>query len=492
MGKGCKNNSLKESCGSFLKSSGPNLIYHLQRPLPKGGAFCYNTPMETTRDIVNKIAYLVAEAGGRAYYVGGFVRDRLMGRPGKDVDMEVHGIQPEALWDILTQVGEPKTFGASFGVYSLRGYDIDIAMPRKESAIGRGHRDFEVYVDPFLGTTEAARRRDFTVNSLMEDILTGEVLDPFDGQADLVAGVLRHVDDRSFPEDPLRVLRCAQFASRFEFSVAEETIALCRGINLEELSRERVEEELKKALLKGSKPSLFFETLRAMDQLDTWFPELKQLIDLPQDPIYHPEGDVWIHTMQVLDRAAAYRDRVDNPYAFMLLALTHDLGKIVTTGELNGRIHAYGHETAGMPLVKAFIRRITAENDIKKYIYNMVPLHMKPNMVGYSRSKLTVTNRMFDSAAAPLDLVYFAECDAPVMAGDNPFSGNTEFLMERLETYAEIMSRPHVTGQDLLDAGIEPGPNFSLILAHAHKLRLAGIDKESALKQTLGFARKLK
>ena len=261
-------------------------------------------------------------------------------------------------------------------------------------------------------------------------------------------------------------------------------------MDLSALSMERVEDELKKALLKGKKPSVFFEVLRSADGLDVWFPEVKALIGIEQDPKFHPEGDVWTHTMEVLDRAARYRYKTKNPYAFMLLALTHDFGKAVTTEVVNGRIHAYDHETEGLPAIETFLRRITNESEVISYVLNMVPLHMKPNVVAASKSAVKVTNRMFDRAAAPEDLIYFAMSDKPVMSGDNPFTGDPEFLFERYELYEEMMSRPYVTGNDLIEKGLEPGEYFSDVLAYAHKLRLAGTEKESALKQTLSYARK--
>ncbi|MBQ3371480.1 MAG: CCA tRNA nucleotidyltransferase [Mogibacterium sp.] len=440
--------------------------------------------------IAERIAEYVRDAGGRTFYVGGFVRDRLLGIENKDVDIEVHGIQPAALYSILEKTGEPLSYGRSFGVFALKGEDIDIAMPRREHATGSGHRDFEIDVDPFIGTLEAARRRDFTINSMMEDVLTGEIVDHFGGRRDIDEGVIRHIDPDTFIEDPLRVLRGAQFAARFNFAIAPDTIELCRGIDLSTLSRERVEEELKKALLKADKPSIFFESLRAMDQLDIWFPELKQTIDLEQDPVFHPEGDVWTHTMEVIDRAAAFRDRVSDPYSFMLLALTHDLGKIVTTEEKKGRIHAYEHEVKGMPLVEAFVGRLTSEKSVKDYVFNMVPLHMRPNVAAYSKPVLKSTNRMFDAAVAPGDLIWFAEADKPVVSGSDAFSGDREFLLERLRTYEETMAKPYVMGRDLIEAGLEPGEDFGEILAYAHKLRLAGIEKDSAMKQVLTYARK--
>ena len=439
-----------------------------------------------------QIAEYVRASGGRTFYVGGFVRDRLLGIDSKDVDIEVHGIEADALLEILKKIGEPLNYGKSFGVFALKGENIDIAMPRRERATGSGHRDFEVDVDPFIGTREAARRRDFTINSIMEDALTGEIVDHFGGRRDLDEGVIRHIDPVTFIEDPLRVLRGAQFAARFGFTIAPNTVELCRGIDLSALSHERVEEELKKALLKADRPSIFFESLRAMDQLDVWFPELKQTIGLEQDPVFHPEGDVWTHTMEVIDRAAAFRDRVSDPYSFMLLALTHDLGKIVTTSEKNGRIHAYEHETKGMPLVESFIGRLTNEKDIRDYVFNMVPLHMRPNVVAYSKPVLKSTNRMFDAAIAPADLIWFAEADKPVFSGEDVFSGDRDFLQERLKVYEETMAKPYVMGRDLIEAGLEPGEDFSEILAYTHKLRLAGIEKGSALKQALTYARKMR
>lgn len=444
------------------------------------------------KKIEEKIAERVREYGGRTFYVGGFVRDRILGIENKDVDIEVHGISPEELAGILEEVGKPLSIGSSFGIYKLAGYDIDIAIPRSEYSTGKGHRDFEMRLDPFIGVTEAARRRDFTMNAVMEDVLSGERFDPFGGQADIAAGIIRHVDEHSFVEDPLRVLRAAQFSSRFGFEIAEETVRLCRSIDISALSRERVEEELKKALLKAEKPSIFFEALRKMDQLGFWFPEAEALIGLEQDPIYHPEGDVWVHSMEVLDRAASYRESVSNSYAFMLLALTHDFGKVSTQEFKGGRIHNYGHETEGLPAVESFLRRITGEKEVISYVLNMVALHMKPNRIAYHRSAAKTCNRMFDEAASPRDLVYFAMSDKPVFAGNEPFSGDSAFLFERLEAFEETMAKPYVSGKDLVDAGFEPGPVFSELLAYAHKLRLAGIEKETALKQVLGQARKLR
>ncbi|NMA93027.1 MAG: CCA tRNA nucleotidyltransferase [Clostridiales bacterium] len=442
-------------------------------------------------DIAIKIAKAVEKKGGRTFYVGGFVRDKLLGFVGGDLDIEVHGVSPPDLNKILESLGKPLFHGASFGIYSLKGHDIDIAMPRREIVKGRGHRDFEVSVDPFMGTLEASRRRDFTFNALMEDVLSGEIIDHFGGIRDLEARIIRHVNARSFVEDPLRVFRAAQLAARFDFVLAEETVELCRKIDTSALSKERVEAELKKALLGSRRPSFFFEVLKKVDALEPWFSELSELIGLEQDPKYHPEGDVWVHSMQVLDRAAKYRGEVEYPYAFLLLALLHDLGKISTTEIVGDRIHSYGHEEEGLPLIESFLDRLTSETKLKRYVLNMAALHMKPNMLAHSRARLKSTNRMFDAAAAPRDLIYFAMADKPLFAGDEKFEDGSDFLFERLEAYERIMRAPWLGGEDLIEAGLQPGEHFSEALEYAHKIRLAGVDKENALKQTIAYAREL-
>ena len=441
--------------------------------------------------MARQLALLVAEQGGCAYYVGGFVRDALMHRENKDVDVEVHGISPYCLERILDSLGQRMAIGESFGIFGLKGYSLDIAMPRKEAVRGSGHRDFDIFIDPFIGTEAAARRRDFTVNALMQDVLTGQILDHFGGRNDLNGRILRHVNADSFAEDPLRVLRAAQFAARFDFRVAEETIALCRGMTLQNLPRERIEGELKKALLKAERPSVFFTVLRQMDQLDIWFPELKALIGVPQNPRYHAEGDVWNHTMLVLDEAAKLRSRAANPYWFMLSALTHDFGKAVCTEEQNGILHAYQHELCGLPIAEAFLLRITSETKCIEYVLNLAEFHMKPNTIAGAGSAVKVTTRLFDQSVDPEGLICLALADDRGRITQVPAHDHEAFLYARLAIFRDVMSRPYVMGRDLIEAGLTPGKDFAEILAYAHKLRLAGIPKDSALKQALAYARKL-
>ena len=447
--------------------------------------------MNRELELATRIAQLVAQQGGQAFFVGGYVRDFLLGLNTTDMDIEVHGISPSGLERILDTLGQRIEIGKSFGVYNLKGFALDIAMPRREKAWGMGHRDFSVEVDPFIGTKQAAMRRDFTVNALMQDILTGQIIDHFGGLEDLSAGVIRHVNDDSFPEDPLRVLRAAQFAARFGFTVADETIALCRKMQLGFLPGERIAGELSKALTKSEHPSVFFEILRKMEQLDIWFPEVKALIGVPQNPIYHAEGDVWNHTMLVLDQAAGLRENAENPYWFMLAALTHDFGKAICTEEQNGVLHSYDHEQKGIPLAEAFLLRFSRETRLIDYVKNMVLLHMKPNTLAHANSAVKATNRLFDQSIDPEGLICLAQADDRGRITERSAISAEPFLRDRLVIYREYMSRPYVAGRDLMEAGLQPGKDFSDILEYAHKLRLAGVEKKSALRQCLSYAQTL-
>ncbi len=457
------------------------------------------------KELSKAIAKSVAESGGRAYLVGGIVRDYLMGIESKDIDIEVHGIEPQRLASILDEVAPKREAGkksghfikgANFGVYGIYGSSIDIAMPRTEEATGRGHKDFEVFVDPFLGEKKAAQRRDFTINAMMQDVLTGEIIDNFGGREDLKKGVLRHITDEGFAEDPLRVFRAAQFAARFNFSVAPETVDICRRMNLDALSRERVMSELEKALLRAEKPSIFFETLRDMNQLHTWFPELEPLIGLEQSPVYHPEGDVWVHTMQVLDNAADVLRREEikpaNEKGFMLSALMHDLGKAVTTREIDGRIRSLNHEMEGIPIAERLLKRLTDEKDLHYYVGNMIKLHMRPNMLAGQKSGIKATNRLFDESIDPVGLIYLSRCDMRKEPDESfMYKEYEDFLRERLELYNEMMAKPFVKGEDLIAAGLKQDTRFKQILEFAHKLRLSGVNKKEALAQCIGYAAEL-
>ena len=440
--------------------------------------------------LAHEIARRVAQAGGRALFVGGVVRDALMGLESKDIDIEIYGLKPENLKSLLAEMGTVVEKGASFGVYGLAHTHLDIALPRREHCIGGGHRDFEVDVDPYLPLQAASMRRDFTINAMMQDVLTGELIDHWGGQEDLKAGVIRRVSDATFSEDALRAFRAAQFAARLDARIEPETMALCTRMNVSGITMERVFEEMSKALLKADKPSIFFRQLRIMDHLKEFFPELEACIGVRQNPQYHPEGDVFEHTMLVLDCAAALRDRAQWPLAFMIAALLHDLGKVSATQvQADGKITAYGHEVAGLELAEAQMRRLTRQVRLIDYVKNMMWLHMRPNAMAMNRSRKKKTRQLFDMSVCPEDLILLSRADASGKL-DKPYNVNNEaFLRERLDDYRRVMARPMVTGQDLISAGLQPGPDFSHWLDRARQLHFSGLEHRRALAQVLAEAR---
>jgi tRNA nucleotidyltransferase (CCA-adding enzyme) len=445
-----------------------------------------------------QIAKKVKEVGGIAYFVGGYVRDSILDIPNKDIDIEIHGIKPEILKNILSELGDIQTIGNAFGIYNLKGYDLDIALPRKERCIGTGHKDFEVYVDSYIGTHAAARRRDFTINALMKNILTGEIVDEFNGLNDLKNHIIRHVDSSTFREDSLRVLRACQFAARFNFKIASETINLCKTMDLSTMPKERIAGELSKALLKAKKPSVFFNSLYECEQTK-WFKEVYTLKGIKQDSEYHPEGDVYMHTMSVLDQAGGlFPTGIDNPdryLPFMLSALCHDFGKVNTT-EINskGRLCALNHEITGIPIANDFLGRIYNNKGFIKYVDNMIKYHMKAHSCFNNRSKTKTTNLMFDKLLYPKDFILLVYADSTGHDLDNldnrQFNMFLEkamtesgFLTDRYLDYGKRISESHITAEDLINIGLKPSPLFKIILDKAWDMHLKGIKKEHVLKQ---------
>lgn len=416
------------------------------------------------------IAKRIAEFGGETFYVGGYVRDKFLNKPNKDIDVEIYNITPEQLKEVLSEFGEVQTIGNSFGIYNVKGYDIDFALPRSEKATGRGHKDFEVFVDPFISKEKACKRRDFTMNALMENVLTGEVLDFFGGVEDINNKVIRHVSDDTFTEDPLRVLRACQFASRFDFAIAENTIRLASNVDLSYLPKERVFEELKKALVKSNKPSIFFDSLLAMGHTEM-FPELYRLIGIGQSEKYHPEGDVYRHTMCVVDCISG------KSLLLSLSALCHDMGKYETfTTDEEGNVHFINHEKA-LETVDAFLNRLTNDKDIHKYVLDMTRNHMRIHQSLKSK-KVKTWNRVFDESVAPRDLIELSFADT---LNKDEFEFNTALKHYR-HYLAWVNVKQEITGKDLVTLGFEPSPVFSEILAYAHDLWLAEVQKECVIK----------
>ena len=441
-------------------------------------------------DEVRQVAELVRAAGGRALLVGGCVRDRLLGLSPKDFDVECFGISAPDLQAALGRRFDLDFVGASFGVLKLKRLDIDVALPRRETKLGLGHRAFEMEHDPTLTLEEASARRDFTVNAIYLDPLTDEVLDPWNGRADLDRRILRHVSPH-FSEDPLRVLRGMQFVARFGLEPAPETIAVCRGMTPEGLAAERLMEEWAKLLVKGVKISKGLEFLRAVGWT-RYYPELERLVGCEQDPQWHPEGDVWNHTLCCLDAFARERDErretEDENLVVGLAVLCHDFGKPACTryDPVKRRIRSLGHDEAGVEPTLAFLRRLTNEERLLKEVPPLVRLHMRPFAMWKDRSSDSAIRRLAAKVVRIDRLIRVAAADD---AGRPPFPSEPEPLKwlaaqaERLRV-ADSAPKPLVQGRDLIAFGMKPGPEFGKILKAAYEAQLDGkfTDHEGGIK----------
>jgi tRNA nucleotidyltransferase (CCA-adding enzyme) len=428
---------------------------------------------------VTEIARAVRTAGGRALLVGGYVRDRLRGEESKDYDVEVFGLDLAALQRVLGRFGEVIAIGRAFGVLQVKGLGIDFSLPRRDSKIAAGHKGFEIEFDPGLDFATAARRRDLTMNSIGLDPLTEEVLDPHGGRADLARKVLRATDPSHFSEDPLRGLRVAQFAARFEMTPDAELEALCRALDLAELSAERILEEWRKLLLKGVRPSLGTEFLRRTGLL-RFTPELAALIDVPQDPEWHPEGDCWVHNQRVIDEAARLRDGGPDDAALMFGALLHDVGKPPTTVNENGRVRSPAHDVRGVELAQQFLSRMRAPNDLVTCVSALVEHHLAPALYVKQGSTAKAYRRLarkLGAAGASAELlVRVARADhwgrTTDEAVNRVFPAGDEFLARARElTIERKPPQDVVLGRHLIARGMQPGPKFGVILERCREIQ---------------------
>lgn len=448
-----------------------------------------------------KFAEIIKAHSGRAMLVGGCVRDELMGVEPKDFDIEVYGIEPHKLKEILQQFGRVDAVGESFTVYKI-GQNLDVSLPRRERKVGRGHKGFVVEGDKNMSFEEAAMRRDFTINAIMKDVLTGEIVDCYGGQEDLKLKKIRHIADETFVEDSLRVLRAAQFAARFEFEIDEKTVELCKTIDLTDLPKERIWGELEKLLLKSRKPSIGLQYFYELNIANQLFPELTALVGIPQEKEWHPEGDVDIHTLLVVDEARKLID--DLPYSkqvtVMLGALCHDFGKPATTEFFDGRIRSHGHDEAGVEPTISFLEKLgifTLDGyDVREQVVQLVRYHLTPGMF-YKNPPGNGAFRRLARKVEP-DLLYrVAKADA---LGRNPewipkekwFKAEAqEWFIERVhELHVETKApEPILMGRHLIDLGLKPSRQFGEITKAVYELQLDG--KVTNLDEAKAEARKI-
>lgn len=422
---------------------------------------------------IETIATLVENKGGKALVVGGAVRDMLIGKKVKDIDIEVFGIKPALLKEILSTRFKLDLVGLSFGVIKLHHLDIDISMPRRETKRGIGHKGFDIESDPDLSVQEAASRRDFTINAIYYNPIKNEIIDPYNGKMDLEAKILRHVSEK-FVEDPLRVLRGMQFIARFDLAVAPETIEICKSMTPEDLPPERLLEEWKKLLLKGERISAGLNFLRVTNWIK-YYPELQKLIGCKQDPQWHPEGDVWNHTCHCIDSFA--QNRIGNEvedFIVGLAVLCHDLGKPFTTKFSNGRLRSLGHDVAGVPHTLSFLKRLTNEERLLKEVPPLVKYHMSPYALWKSKAKTSAIRRLAANVIRIDRLCRVAFADHNGRPPINDETPEIDWLKEKAEELkiASCAPKPIIQGRDLINLGLKPSPKFGIIIAKCFEAQL--------------------
>jgi tRNA nucleotidyltransferase (CCA-adding enzyme) len=452
---------------------------------------------------VLNLAKAVRDAGGRALLVGGCVRDPLMGREPKDWDLEVYGIEPARLREILDQFGAVNVVGEAFTVYKL-GPDLDVSLPRRERKSGRGHRAFVIEGDPSMTTEDAARRRDFTINAILQDPLTEEIIDHFNGRADLDNKILRAVSPETFVEDSLRVLRAAQFAARFEFQIEPETVALCRTMDLSDLPAERIWGEMEKLLLLARKPYHGLKWLSALGATNQLFPEIQALSGCPQDPEWHPEGDVEVHTYLAVNNARELID--DLPYpkkvTVMLGTLCHDFGKPSTTEFTEGRMRSRGHEEAGVEPTLSFLDRLNIHTldgyDVRSQVAALVRDHLKPG--AFFKKQEEVGDGAFRRLArkCELELLYrVARADslgrnAEWIPREKWFDAEAQEWFIAHARELEVDKKPPapiLLGRHLLEMGLQPGPRMGEITREIYEMQLDG--RVGTLEEARDVARQM-
>lgn len=423
------------------------------------------------------IEQLIRRAGGRMWLVGGCIRDLVLGRQPHDLDIEISGLPPGRLHTLLTEHFSVQFVGKAFGVFKLQGLPIDISIPSRLLTDNESTTGLLRQSDPDMDIDEALARRDFTVNAMAWDPDTLEFRDPFNGRADLDAHMLRHISDH-FTEDPLRVLRGMQLAARFGLNAAPETVALCKTLTQDGQSSERLWEEWKKLLLQGVKPSLGLQFLSDCGWL-RFYPELAALQGCEQDPIWHPEGDVWIHTLHCLDWFAleCTGNQRDDLIAGLGI-LCHDFGKPATTTMDYGRITSRGHEPQGEAPTRRFLERLTNQNDLINEVVPLVLCHLRPGALFDANASDSAVRRLAKQVKRIDRLVRVARADH---AGrpPKPFDGFPagSWLLERarrLEVEDQAPT-PFVTGRHLLELGMLPGPRLGEILEDCYEAQLDGL-----------------
>lgn len=439
--------------------------------------------------IISNIVQTIGQHKGKAYLVGGAVRDLLLGLPLTDIDVEVHGLELDKLSDLLSKFGPVSLVGKSFGVLKIHGLPFDWALPRTDSS----GRKPQVEINHLMSIDEALRRRDLTINAMAINMHNYEFIDPFGGFKDLTEKVLRSPDTNFFTQDPLRFYRVMQFISRFEMYPDKALNSVCEMMDISSVSIERIEYEFEKLLLKSKRPSLGLRWLHAINRVEQILPELAVNIFTEQDPKWHPEGNVYEHSMQTVDAAALLKyDNNEEKLVILYAALCHDIGKSVTTQLIGGILKSPGHAEAGVPLTNTLLKRITRKHKLINSVCILVKYHMQPGQFVQLDSSLPAYKRLalkLEGHANLLMLSKLAIADARGRNGKSsePLDTHIEFIdifIKRAQE-AKVLTGfepPVLYGRDIKDL-VESGPEMGNLLKYAYEIQLKeGIKDRDVLK----------
>jgi len=447
-------------------------------------------------------ALFVRLFGGDVYAVGGFVRDLLRGSPSPEIDLLVARHALERIVRKLEKHGRVDLVGKSFGIikFTIRGKTYDIALPRTDRAGAegpRGHKDIVVAADPGLPVEKDLERRDFRTNSMALRLEDGTLIDPFEGRKDTLAKRIRLTNPAAFPEDPLRVVRVARFASVLGFKVDPAIYPAARAVDLSELSVERVNDEMFKMLLESRRPSVGLEEMFRLGVLGQWYPELQALALVIQDSVFHPEQDafghhtVWAHTKLSVDQAAALARTSGLPVpkrlALLLAALYHDLGKTTTTRweYKRGRmaVTSAGHDIQSERAARRILLRFKVQTWNGYNIGRMVPLlirtHHRAGELWTSRDEVTkkAFNRLAADVQGEIELLVLLDAADRAGRGARLVRGLDKQARWLVKKFDELRVnretiKPLVMGRDLLKLGVPPGPEMGHLLRKLYKAQL--------------------
>lgn len=439
--------------------------------------------------MIYDIISAINDQGGRAYYVGGMVRDMFLGLSIKDIDIEVHGLSQEALASILTSFGRVDYVGKAFGVFKLSCLPVDWSMPRSDTS----GRKPVVTINEHMDLKQALRRRDLTINAMAIDACNQELIDPFNGYTDLQHNILRATDVSFFTQDPLRFFRVMQFVSRFNMFPDNQLQVLCKQMDIAHVSRERIEQEFCKMLLRSHAPSLGIRWLASIGRLHEVLPELAATIGVKQDIRWHPEGDVFEHSMQALDAAADLSCNDDDNSRLIILyaALCHDLGKVTTTFKDAKGIHSYGHAQEGVAYARIMLQRLTHNQALLHAVCGLVRWHMSPGELTKAKplayKRLAYRLSYYNVTMAMLAQIAYADRRGRNVHSTQPLQVDIpeiDYFVKRAQDAGVFYEpeAPLLTGKDFINE-LTPGPIIGLALKKAYEKQIEGVTDKAALKK---------